>query len=696
MGNDSHPRLASSAVSTDAAEGTIGTYRGAQRRNSSPIRSPIRQDPRLWRGIRSVDEGLVDDSLNMPPLRSVSGGGIGFLRDVFTLPGSVLSKTQLPSIPGARTSIDKDKDNDKDTTVDRIESGPKQGLSELQRRSSHTSLLRAFNFQPAQSIITAQRIRNSGLTQRRPYMSDAKLKQFMKGLSVESLDDAACQGAAELEVVKVINNTTAKISFVMVAVVILQLIFAVLFVESTWRMDLDDTTLSSGQQALKGLISALTLILLTLLFLYFRCRAALNYAVEKVYDRSSPWTLRLVLGMIFEMCICVIHIPPWWQPNVDDIIRSDGYSSYGTIDLIVALMFLRLYLIFRCLKHNNAFAMSNGARFIGILNHIKYNVMFSIKLLINSKPVATLIVLYISYVTVASYVLRICDKGVPDDAHAATRNYADAVWVTIITMMSIGYGDVVPQTYCGRGVGLISGLFGQIMTALIIAVVSQKLLLSQQESALLAYTARETKQQEYVRKAATVIQVGWRTSVRRRAGLRWQGYHEAKLARAIISFRDARRQLRDLIMTATAEGRELSYLEHLDESISEMGQDFHTLLMRLEGLQKGMSGGGQADGGVDHGLVMRQSSTSSDRSRRSGHSSQASAGIAENPGICAEDVALLMERVKAIESKVILLTTEGLENQLLQLENRLMDKVSELAQGQASRKSSTSNVQSVE
>lgn len=34
----------------------------------------------------------------------------------------------------------------------------------------------------------------------------------------------------------------------------------------------------------------------------------------------------------------------------------------------------------------------------------------------------------------------------------------NAMWMVSITFLSIGYGDMVPNTYCGRGVSVITGI----------------------------------------------------------------------------------------------------------------------------------------------------------------------------------------------------------------------------------------------
>lgn len=47
-----------------------------------------------------------------------------------------------------------------------------------------------------------------------------------------------------------------------------------------------------------------------------------------------------------------------------------------------------------------------------------------------------------------------CPVRFHDEDHA---NLLNAMWLVAITLLSIGYGDIVPNTYCGRGITLTVG-----------------------------------------------------------------------------------------------------------------------------------------------------------------------------------------------------------------------------------------------
>ena len=51
----------------------------------------------------------------------------------------------------------------------------------------------------------------------------------------------------------------------------------------------------------------------------------------------------------------------------------------------------------------------------------------------------------------------------------------DAVWWTVATITTVGYGDVVPKTFLGRVIGIFYMFFGVTLMALIISIFGTKL-----------------------------------------------------------------------------------------------------------------------------------------------------------------------------------------------------------------------------
>jgi voltage-gated potassium channel len=55
-------------------------------------------------------------------------------------------------------------------------------------------------------------------------------------------------------------------------------------------------------------------------------------------------------------------------------------------------------------------------------------------------------------------------------AHFEKMPFADALYFTLVTGLTIGYGDIAPVTPAGRVVAILTGLLGILITGLIVAV----------------------------------------------------------------------------------------------------------------------------------------------------------------------------------------------------------------------------------
>jgi hypothetical protein len=80
-----------------------------------------------------------------------------------------------------------------------------------------------------------------------------------------------------------------------------------------------------------------------------------------------------------------------------------------------------------------------------------------------------------------AYVVRIFERPAND----ALDNYIDALWLILITMTTVGYGDITAKTTGGRIVSMISCLSGVFLTSMIIVTITNFLNLEPHEKRML-------------------------------------------------------------------------------------------------------------------------------------------------------------------------------------------------------------------
>ncbi|KRF80859.1 uncharacterized protein Dvir_GJ14781, isoform E [Drosophila virilis] len=244
------------------------------------------------------------------------------------------------------------------------------------------------------------------------------------------------------------------------------------------------TKASFYSTALKTLISVSTVILLGLIVAYHALEV--QNSLFMIDNCADDWRIAMTWQRIsqigLELFICAIHPIPGeyyfqWTTKLANKNKTIG-TEMVPYDVALSLpMFLRLYLICRVMLLHSKLFTDASSRSIGALNRINFNTRFVLKTLMTICPGTVLLVFMVSLWIIASWTLRQCERF-HDEEHA---NLLNAMWLIAITFLSVGFGDIVPNTYCGRGIAVSTGIMGAGCTALLVAVVSRKLELTRAE-----------------------------------------------------------------------------------------------------------------------------------------------------------------------------------------------------------------------
>ncbi|XP_048484747.1 small conductance calcium-activated potassium channel protein isoform X13 [Plutella xylostella] len=351
------------------------------------------------------------------------------------------------------------------------------------------------------------------------------------------------------------------------------------------------TKASIYSQALKTLISMSTVILLGLIVAYHALEVQLFMIDNCADDWRIAMTWQRIAQITLELAICAVHPIPGqytftWTTK---LANKGGVIGVEVVPYDVTLslpMFFRLYLICRVMLLHSKLFTDASSRSIGALNRINFNTRFVLKTLMTICPGTVLLVFMVSLWIIASWTLRQCERF-HDEEHA---NLLNAMWLIAITFLSVGFGDIVPNTYCGRGIAVSTGIMGAGCTALLVAVVSRKLELTRAEKHVHNFMMDTQLTKRLKNAAANVLRETWLIYKHTRLVKRVQPgrvrTHQRKFLLAIYALRKVKMDQRKLMDNANTITDMAKTQNTVYEIVSDMSTRQDTIEERLTSLEE--------------------------------------------------------------------------------------------------------------
>ncbi|KAK4467853.1 hypothetical protein MN116_008774 [Schistosoma mekongi] len=199
-----------------------------------------------------------------------------------------------------------------------------------------------------------------------------------------------------------------------------------------------------------------------------------------IFEYTKDWRICVtklrIIQIITELLICSIHPFPGIDLFFDHsfpVINYINYKRNHTIQqlsdhfspylLLILPMLGRLYLALRTLLLHSRMFNDAGSRSIGAMNKVSFNLQFVLKTLMTLCPAKALLIFITTIWVIFSWTLRACELEQGEN-HLTLLNSA---WLISVTFLSIGYGDIVPHTSCGRLIAVATGTYGKLFYELL-------------------------------------------------------------------------------------------------------------------------------------------------------------------------------------------------------------------------------------
>lgn len=98
--------------------------------------------------------------------------------------------------------------------------------------------------------------------------------------------------------------------------------------------------------------------------------------------------------------------------------------------------------------------------------------MFTMKCYFETNPAKMFFTIFVTTVLVMSYLMRIFELPYSIlsklDINEDIAYFPNSVWLVIMTVTTVGYGDVIPHTGAGKTIAVVAALWGSLLVSLLV------------------------------------------------------------------------------------------------------------------------------------------------------------------------------------------------------------------------------------
>lgn len=256
---------------------------------------------------------------------------------------------------------------------------------------------------------------------------------------------------------------------------------------------------------LRGIVSFLCFVVHYFLTKRYRIKLELLKSQRIIYQRTQLFSSSLRKFYFLEIFVNYLHCPPFF----DFVLPNEQLGIHFDISLdayISVVMLARLYVFFRLFDHYS-FWTGERARRVCKINGFAPNSRFALKAYLKSKPYVVLVICLGFSILLFGFALRTFERPYTSPSRRFNFNYLwNSFWCVVVTMTTIGYGDIYPQTHLGRLVIIVACIWGVFILSLFVVALNNTITLSKEESkAFEQITQRDTIRKGLQRDAGTII-----------------------------------------------------------------------------------------------------------------------------------------------------------------------------------------------
>lgn len=152
------------------------------------------------------------------------------------------------------------------------------------------------------------------------------------------------------------------------------------------------------------------------------------------------------------------------------------YTLYVN-EILSLLSLLRFYVLIRLFLFRSVYMNPRSHRLCK-MHGCQANYEYALKCLFKDSPALLILLFFTASIILFAYAIQLCERPLfrshPKNA-INLENFGNAIWFTMITMTTVGFGDYYPITPFGRLIILFVVVWGIFIVSIMVVVVTHTL-----------------------------------------------------------------------------------------------------------------------------------------------------------------------------------------------------------------------------
>jgi hypothetical protein len=315
--------------------------------------------------------------------------------------------------------------------------------------------------------------------------------------------------------------------------------------------------------------SVTTLLLLISIIWRKQCELDWEKAKNLYSNLDNLYSSNKLPSLLIELLLNIVH-PVWFLTGAkfshyNEVIHITAQYSYNSIFSIIAVV--RVYHTFRLVLLKSKYSTARAQR-VCKLNGILANKVWALKCIIIEHQIMVVVAMLIAGVIIGGFCLRVFERPFRDPSvQDWFDDYGNAMWCIVITMTTVGFGDVFPITIFGRIIGTLACVWGILVIGLMMVAVQNMLFFDPGQGKSYILHERLKFKESFKKLAIGVLKSAFRFKVMSRKSVKENdpevSKQRSKYKRSIIEFQKAKLQSDILYELNTPERR-------IESKINEM------------------------------------------------------------------------------------------------------------------------------